>query len=518
MPDFDTRKPQESNEPNRPRIPLIANRLSRLLSASKPRILTIASTIRHSLMANKLRSLLLGAILLFVIAPALVGLLIYSFGGFPHPQQEARQVDPRCWGSFAQSTENSKPGDDSNDTQIAFTRIIAGEPTASGPYATESELYVMNADGTNETRLTNTPEQYAKILATSPDWSPDGNRIAYLKGIDVDTGRTDRDIYVINADGSNQNSLATVEQSTIAWSPDGTKIAFDTWTRSGDTYGSPGIYLINPDGTGQEYLTGGASFTWAPDSKKIAFVIQSSTSDSSASASDADSDIYVRRTDGGDLTRLTNTPDTDESTPDWSPDGTKIAFTSASLSGNNDVFVMNADGSGRTNLTNTTTSEGYYPAWSPNSRKMAFLRGSGIYVMNADGTCETHLTNLNYSTPGVEEDVLDWSPDGEMIAFKSASSGNDDIYVIDADGSRRANLTNSKRSEDYVAAISRARNLSSCVLQLGTDASASVPNCKRAFGTLYPFGGLNRSAPFADSAVDHFFRGVMRMRSQNYDP
>src|SRR5215208_336727 len=320
MPDFDTRKPQESNEPNRPRIPLIANRLSRLLSASKPRILTIASTILHSLMANKLRSLLLGAILLFVIAPALVGLLIYSFGGFPHPQQEARQVDPRCWGSFAQSTENSKPGDDSNDTQIAFTRIIAGEPTASGPYATESELYVMNADGTNETRLTNTPEQYAKILATSPDWSPDGKRIAYLKGIDVDTGRTDRDIYVINADGSNQSSLATVEQSTIAWSP------------------------------------------------------------------------------------------TDESTPDWSPDGTKIAFTSASLSGNNDVFVM-----------------------------------------NADGTCETHLTNLNYSTPGVEEDVLDWSPDGEKIAFKSASSGNDDIYVIDADGSGRANLTNTKRSEDYVA-------------------------------------------------------------------
>ena len=248
MPDFDTRKPQESNEPNRPRIPLIANRQSRLLGASKVRILAIASTIRHSLLANKLRSLLLGAILLFVIAPALVGLLIYSFGGFPHPQQEARQVDPRCWGSFVQSTQNSKPGDDSNDTQI------------------------------------------------------------------------------VN--------------------------------------GTPGIYLLNPDGTGQEYLTEGASFTWAPNGKKIAFVIQSSTSDSSASASDADSDIYVRRTDGGDLTRLTNTPDTDESTPDWSPDGTKIAFTSATLTRNNDIYVMNADGSGRANLTNTKRSEDYV-AWSP---------------------------------------------------------------------------------------------------------------------------------------------------------
>jgi Tol biopolymer transport system component len=270
----------------------------------------------------------------------------------------------RCAGNVSTRRQQEGRGEDSNDTQIAFTRVIAGEPTASGPYATESEIYVMNADGSNETRLTNTPESYAKILATSPDWSPDGKRIAYLKGIDVDTGRTDRDIYVINADGSNPSSLTTVEQSTIAWSPDGTKIAFDGWTRSGDINGRPGIYLINPDGTGQEYLTGGTSFSWSPDSKKIAFVIQSSTSDSSASASDEDSDIYIRRTDGSDLTRLTNTPDSDESTPDWSPDGTKIVFTSTSLTGNNDIYVMNSDGSGRTNLTNTKQSEDYV-TWSP---------------------------------------------------------------------------------------------------------------------------------------------------------
>ena len=45
---------------------------------------------------------------------------------------------------------------------------------------------------------------------------------------------------------------------------------------------------------------------------------------------------------------------------------------------------------------------------------------------------------------------MDWSPDGTKIAFKSASSGNDDIYVINADGSGRTNLTNTKRSEDYI--------------------------------------------------------------------
>jgi hypothetical protein len=78
MPDFDTRKPQGSDEANRPRMTLIANRLSRLLSASKVRILSIASMLRDSLMANKRRSLFVGGVLLFVIAPASVGLLIYT--------------------------------------------------------------------------------------------------------------------------------------------------------------------------------------------------------------------------------------------------------------------------------------------------------------------------------------------------------------------------------------------------------------------------------------------------------
>jgi hypothetical protein len=96
MPDFDTRKPQESNESNRSRIPLTANKLRRLLSASNVRILSMTSTIRGFFMANRLRNLLIGGVLLLVMAAAPTGPLIYSFGGFDKPQQESRQVDAHC--------------------------------------------------------------------------------------------------------------------------------------------------------------------------------------------------------------------------------------------------------------------------------------------------------------------------------------------------------------------------------------------------------------------------------------
>src|SRR5215210_5635072 len=140
MPDFDTRKPQSPNERNGPRIQSIANRLRSLSTGGKRRILSRASTLRHSLMANRDRNLLIGGVLLFAIVAAPVGVLIYSLGGFGHPQQEARQVDPRCWGNLAQSTENSKPGDESNDIQIAFTRAVTSELSASGPCDRERTL------------------------------------------------------------------------------------------------------------------------------------------------------------------------------------------------------------------------------------------------------------------------------------------------------------------------------------------------------------------------------------------
>ncbi len=123
-----------------------------------------------------------------------------------------------------------------------------------------------------------------------------------------------------------------------AWSPDGVKIAFTStrdWKKD--------IYVMNADGSNQTNLTNNflqeASPAWSPDGTKIAFT----------STRDRKKDIYVMNADGSNQTNLTNNF-LSEASPAWSPDGTKIAFTSTG-GGYNHIFIINADGSNRTRLT-----------------------------------------------------------------------------------------------------------------------------------------------------------------------
>ena len=200
------------------------------------------------------------------------------------------------------------------------------------------------------------------------------------------------DIYVMNADGSKETKItkditgkfqSILDDLSISWSPDGTKIVFDSKDR-----GTFDIYTADSDGNNVLMLTTNPAHdcfpAWSPSSSQIAF----------ASNRDQNWEIYVMNSDGTEKARLTNNAESDLF-PCWSPDSTRIAFTS-SRDGNDEIYVMNSDGSSQQRLTNNTAADDT-PKWSPDGKKLVFTSNRDgnfkIYAMDTDGRNQTKLTN-----------------------------------------------------------------------------------------------------------------------------
>jgi hypothetical protein len=196
-------------------------------------------------------------------------------------------------GSDAPRRLTMNPGNDRNPKWSPFGNRIAFESNRTGNY----EIYVMDADGSNQTPRTANPAR-----DSDPAWSPDGQRIAF---------ESDRDgndeIYVMEADGSavKRLTMSLAHEGNAAWSPDGKRIAFQS-----DRDGNHEIYVMNADGTGQTRLTADAvrdsDPVWSPDGSRIAF----------ASHRDGNLDIYVMNADGSDHMRLTDSAG-DDLVPNW---------------------------------------------------------------------------------------------------------------------------------------------------------------------------------------------------------
>ena len=146
------------------------------------------------------------------------------------------------------------------------------------------------------------------------------------------------------------------------------------------------IYVMNANGTGIQRLTDDLAFdfwpSWSPDGSRIAF-----TSDRDSQTGSVNLEIYVMNADGTGVTRVTSDTAQDDE-PAWSPDGTRLAFRS-NRDGNAEIYVVNVDGSGLARLTTDSASD-VQPAWSPDGSKIAFVTtrdaNPEIYVMNANGT------------------------------------------------------------------------------------------------------------------------------------
>ena len=259
----------------------------------------------------------------------------------------------------------------------------------------------------------------------SPDWSWANNKIVFISDRDGSKG-----IWTINPNGTNLFKVTSASNAmSPRWSPEGNKILY--W----DGY----LYIINSDGTSKTKIEGSShnahhGVSWSPNTNEILYIRQEPDGNWDYNNEVFKADISSNKINNE--IRLTNDDAVDQS-PDWSPDKTKIVWESeidsklpqnAGGTGEFNIYVMNSDGSNKKQLTNTLSD--YQPRWSPNGTKIAFSsKRDGdydIYIMDSSGN------NLELITIDSKDDSFPaWSLDGEKIVFTSNRNGNNDIWILE---------------------------------------------------------------------------------------
>jgi TolB protein len=307
-----------------------------------------------------------------------------------------------------------------------------------------NDIYVMDADGKRQTRLTDSPSD-----DTSPLWSPTGDQIAFLS----DRGGNGYEIYLMNPDGSNQRPLRVaadggpVYGANVEWSPDGTKLKYETSAfELGDIYvieavaPGGGDSVVPPQVINSSRPAGQSDTdaSWSPDGTR--FVFRSVGCDGCGI-----SELYTMNADGTNRVQVTDLAGF-ESAPRWSPDGTLIAY-NALRGGARGIYVKNADGTGAEVRVSGGMDTAGGAVWSPNGSRLAFVEGDGkVCMVSPGGSGMTLLTDIPANSGG----TIFWSPDGAQVGFHSSNGTAVDLYVVDADGSRKArNYTKTKRDDDF---------------------------------------------------------------------
>jgi Tol biopolymer transport system component len=310
-------------------------------------------------------------------------------------------------------------------------------------FVRDGQILTINPDGTGAAPF------FATHMAEerSPAWSRDGSKLAFVSGV------TTAEIFIVNADGSGLTRLtndagANIPDNSPTWSPDGHKIA---WQRTPIGSSFPDIYIMdsvdaNSDGNGDNRLqitnfapsnNSAGKPSWSPDGTKIAFA---------RSFAGGSQQIATMNIDGTNQIPVPTAtgPNADDDAA-WSPDGNKIAFR-RNVNGTHQVLVVNVNGSGETVLTNDQGSSQREPAWSPDGAKIAFssdkIIGSNkeIFVMNADGTNPIRVTN----NPGIDE-----LPSWQGSTSVASAPPNDNIQnaqtIVGATGSVNGDNTGGTR-------------------------------------------------------------------------
>lgn len=294
--------------------------------------------------------------------------------------------------------ETGSPRVESDDGVIAFASQRDGD----------FDVYVMRPDGSsvrNLTRNESTPESEADD--DNPVWSPDGAMIAFQSTRDhPGDGAGEMEIYVMRADGTAQRRLTHGDRPYEYKFPprwiDDEHVGFTACTFD---LGTCDLVAVRADGS--------AALDVREEGHPIHGVAPSP--DASLFAYLSRGDIWIRRSDGTARRRLT-TSRGDDFAPIWSPDGTAIAFLSQRdrngecmwhdcVGWNSELYVIDSDGRNERRLTDDPGDE-LAPTWSPDGTRIVFSSHRDgndyeLYVLNVDGTCLTQLT---------DNGEWDWSP------------------------------------------------------------------------------------------------------------
>jgi pimeloyl-ACP methyl ester carboxylesterase len=291
------------------------------------------------------------------------------------------------------------------------------------------QIFSISPDGTGLKQLTHAKGQGAE----NPTWSPDGSAIAYDVGAD-----THADVFTARADGTGAVRLplgASRFHGDPAYSPDGSQISYDEDSGPGQP-AVHGIFVANKDGSGAHRLTTALAgknaydteSQWSPDGTRIAFTRVKSSKEAA---------IFVVNTDGTGLKQLTPYR-LDAASPDWSPDGTRIAFNvywdqHPGKSAN--VYTVTPEGTGMTALTHHKggKTHSFRPSWAPDGSKLVIARfvpkgkrgRLDLYIINPDGSGAKRLTNGKVAF-GAQ---ADWGTAPARARFRALMAGGQTAHV-----------------------------------------------------------------------------------------
>lgn len=214
-------------------------------------------------------------------------------------------------------------------------------------------IIAMNSDGSSPVNLTKTEQP---VVNFEPGWSPDGAKVTFMRQ-NLTPG--EQDIWVMNANGTGQVNLTQsplASETAPEFSPDGSKIVY---MRAGEGDNN-NVWVMNANGTNPTQLTFTVSGsqksvgTWSPDGSRIAF-----TQDSSSSPTT--NGLYVMKANGEEQTQILNGSAAIASgNISWSPDGTKLVY---ERSGSGGLFLVSPSGGASTTLESRLNTK--FPSWVP---------------------------------------------------------------------------------------------------------------------------------------------------------